>query len=431
MVDLPEVPTLAEGLKHHQAGALGRAQRVYRSILENDPRHADALHLLGVVAHQEGRHSEAVDLIGRAINVQGENPHYYHNRALAFCALEAYPEALHMCERALALDAGLTGIHATRGAALQALGRYEEAVRGYRRLIELDPGSVLGFYNLGTVYKDLGDLEAAADAYQRALALDPDSVELRANLAGIKLEQGAYDDGLALCEGCLQGEPANRLALAYKGVALQGLGDTGSLRALNDFPRLIFEEPLVAPHEALQLNRDLAAHILSHPSLRHEPKLQATRFGKHTGELLVEPKGPMTIFEGLIKDAIRRFVGHVAGFDDHPFVVHLPSEFRLTVWAVVMGNQGFQLPHIHADGYISGVYYVRLPACVDQDTNHQGWIEFGRPPEQFSCPHPPWLKTIRPREGGIVLFPSFFYHRTIPFESDQARISVAFDAVPV
>jgi hypothetical protein len=42
----------------------------------------------------------------------------------------------------------------------------------------------------------------------------------------------------------------------------------------------------------------------------------------------------------------------------------------------------------------------------------------------------PEVQTIRPEEGMLVLFPSYFYHRTIPFESTEERISIAFDAVP-
>ena len=46
------------------------------------------------------------------------------------------------------------------------------------------------------------------------------------------------------------------------------------------------------------------------------------------------------------------------------------------------------------------------------------------------CSFQPNVETIRPEEGMLVLFPSYFYHRTIPFESAQQRICIAFDAIP-
>ena len=64
---------LQDGLKHHQAGRLTEAEACYRRILVTQPGHADALHLLGVIAHQAGRHDLAVELIRKAIQQNGQN----------------------------------------------------------------------------------------------------------------------------------------------------------------------------------------------------------------------------------------------------------------------------------------------------------------------------------------------------------------------
>jgi Rps23 Pro-64 3,4-dihydroxylase Tpa1-like proline 4-hydroxylase len=59
-----------------------------------------------------------------------------------------------------------------------------------------------------------------------------------------------------------------------------------------------------------------------------------------------------------------------------------------------------------------------------------GWVEFGTPPERFLVTTPPDTRAIEPRAGRLVLFPSYFYHRTLPFDSRQRRISIAFDVMP-
>jgi hypothetical protein len=56
----------AAALRHHQAGHLSEAERLYRQVLLADSHHADALHFLGVLAHQAGRNEAAVDMIGKA-----------------------------------------------------------------------------------------------------------------------------------------------------------------------------------------------------------------------------------------------------------------------------------------------------------------------------------------------------------------------------
>ena len=70
MATIPEA--LAIAIQHHQAGRLQAAEQIYRQILAVEPNHADAWHLLGVIAHQVGKHQIAVEYIGRAIGVKGE-----------------------------------------------------------------------------------------------------------------------------------------------------------------------------------------------------------------------------------------------------------------------------------------------------------------------------------------------------------------------
>lgn len=96
-----------------------------------------------------------------------------------------------------------------------------------------------------------------------------------------------------------------------------------------------------------------------------------------------------------------------------------------------MERQGHQLPHTHPDAWISGVYYPKLPQIVNgPGEQHAGWIEFGRPLAEYLGAIEPEVMAVQPREGLLVLFPSYFYHRTIPFDTDEERISVAFDVVP-
>jgi uncharacterized protein (TIGR02466 family) len=101
------------------------------------------------------------------------------------------------------------------------------------------------------------------------------------------------------------------------------------------------------------------------------------------------------------------------------------------MWAVVMDAQGHQLPHIHPAAWLSGVYYVQVPGEIgDDDDGRAGWIEFGAPPDTMNCRGEPKLKIFQPVAGNYFIFPSYLYHRTIPFASKQQRICIAFDAIP-
>ncbi|MCZ6606099.1 MAG: putative 2OG-Fe(II) oxygenase, partial [Alphaproteobacteria bacterium] len=151
-------------------------------------------------------------------------------------------------------------------------------------------------------------------------------------------------------------------------------------------------------------------------------------------EILGGPKGPAAALEGMIRSAVEDYENHMESWparSSHPFIATRPRRWRLTAWAVVLETQGYQTAHIHPDGWLSGVYYVKIPAAIGTAGQGQaGWIEFGRPRAHYHCTREPEVKAFRPEEGLMMVFPSYFYHRTIPFEAAEQRISIAFDVLP-
>ena len=139
----------------------------------------------------------------------------------------------------------------------------------------------------------------------------------------------------------------------------------------------------------------------------------------------------MTAWEALLRKAIEAYRAALPDGSRHPFAVSLPARYKLTAWSVVLESQGHQIPHIHPSAWLSGVYYVaRPPSVAASSEDNAGWIEFGQPPEHYPNKMQAELSLEKPREGLLVLFPSYFYHRTIPFDAAGRRISIAFDVLP-
>lgn len=90
-------------LQHHQAGRLQEAEQLYRQILNAQPNHADALHLLGVIAHQTGNHAVAVELIRKAISLNPTVGSYHNNLGNALKYQGRLEEAIASFQRALGL----------------------------------------------------------------------------------------------------------------------------------------------------------------------------------------------------------------------------------------------------------------------------------------------------------------------------------------
>src|SRR5262249_31936385 len=142
--------------EHHQGGRLDAARQIYLNILQAEPNHADALHLLGVTAHQAGNHQNAVELISRAIRLNGRAPFFHNNLGEAYQALRKFPEAIACYGRALDLMPGYAGTHNNLGNVLKEQGKLEEAAACYRRAIELKPDYAEAHFNLANLLRELG-----------------------------------------------------------------------------------------------------------------------------------------------------------------------------------------------------------------------------------------------------------------------------------
>ena len=97
-------------------------------------------------------------------------------------------------------------------------------------------------------------------------------------------------------------------------------------------------------------NAALARHVCAHSTLVFAPASHATRLGKHSGELLVEPKGPVAVLEGMIRGAAEDYLHSLPADPAHPFLANRPQGLWLTAWSIVLEAQGYQLPHIHNAG---------------------------------------------------------------------------------
>jgi protein O-GlcNAc transferase len=169
-------------LELHRAGRLAEAEQGYRRILEHEPEHADALHLLGVVALQTGHFDAALGLVQRAVALRPDGAVYRNNLGMILERLERGDEAVQAYDAALALDPDYAEACNNLGHLLQRRDRLTEAESWFRKAIQLDPRYAEPHTNLGNLLKDRGDLDEALASYRRAIELRPDLSLLHSNL---------------------------------------------------------------------------------------------------------------------------------------------------------------------------------------------------------------------------------------------------------
>src|SRR2546423_1391769 len=92
------VRAMREAVGHHQAGRFAQAKQIYRRVLAEEPRNADAIHLLGVLAHQTKNHQAAAELISRAITIRPQ-AEFFVNLAEAYRGMGRLGDCAEACTR--------------------------------------------------------------------------------------------------------------------------------------------------------------------------------------------------------------------------------------------------------------------------------------------------------------------------------------------
>ena len=432
-------PLLEQIAALYRAGRRREALEACRRLLVFERGRADVMALAGQLAMELGEVAEAATHLADAVARKPDFAEAQYNLGNALVKLGRRDEAVAAYRRAARLRRDLLPVHANLGNTLYALGRYDEAVEAYRQAVKLAPNTAEAHRNLGIALHEAGDLDGSIAGFRRAVALKPDWTLALQSLANSLMERGAWQEAVAVCDAWLRLSPANVEVLGLKAVALEELGDSAGARYLVDFDRFVQVLEFAAPPDGFAdlaaFNQALARHALQHPTLRVPPEADpryhcATL--RITEEFLAEPKGPAAVFERMIEAAADEYIRTFARRDpSHPFLVNPPRRWQLTSWAAVLDGQGNLNPHVHYAGYISGVYYPRIPQPIGAPGEGMaGWFEFGGGPARFPCKTAPQTRSIQPREGMMLLFPSYFYHRTVPFRSAEPRVSIAFDAIP-
>lgn len=313
----------------HKAGELQNAERGYRAILESEPSHPQALHLLGVIALQCGRSEEAIDLLtqatqakpdftqalnnlGSALNAAGQHsqasavyseaissdPDFvdaHFNLGVSLQSAEKFEPALEAFEQALALDAEFVDAMVNRGATLKSLGRLEESANAFREVIELEPNHPLAHLNLGLTLLDMKAPDAAIEAFRKATEVTPERTDTYIYLARTLLSQGREKDAIGPLERAAEldpddakvqydlakvlldvGDPRAPDARLNLGIALLKSGETES--ALGAFDaNLGLESGLCTPELAMKVMtlKEMSKHQEMEELLGYEEFLRA------------------------------------------------------------------------------------------------------------------------------------------------------------
>lgn len=380
-------------------GEYGQAEAALRDCLRGDPQHVEAHNdLARLVWMRTGDPGQATAMLDDALRRFGGNDALWAARA-AVLQGAGDPRAAYACL-------------ATRVERPQASPALK--VRAGLSALEFDPAIALGLARAAL-------RTAPADAAARTLQV--------AALLGV----GDARSALPECEALRTASPDDQYLIALQTTAWRMLDDVRHAR-LCDYRNLVVTYPLEPPPPWTGLADFLGDVQRSlgrlHDALAHPLLFQSLRHGTETTHDLTASDDPairalFKAFDAPIRDYLARI-----GTGSDPLRCRNHGGYRFNgSWSVRLHAQGFHHSHVHPRGWISSACYVALPRGMSDAADREGVLTFGEP-GIITRPALPPLHDVRPAVGMLVLFPSYFWHGTVPFSVDDARLTVAFDAVP-
>lgn len=459
------------GSAYRKAEQLDEAIAAYRQALQLAPNHGRFWLNLGVALRLNGEPEAALECFDKAGQTGFAGPELTDGRASALLDLGRTNEGMSLYRQIIRNAPTYAAAHKTLAKLVWEQKLPEEPTASLRAALADHPQDVALWQTLfgillpmerwedalaalGKARSAAGDLPmfdyiealardghgdhgAAGRLFEQTIAALPGNADVRSSYARHLLRLKQPDAAARQAEEAARLNPDSQLAWAYLGTAWRMLDDPRE-HWLHDYDRLVVPldvEPPTGVADITTFARMIEEALLPlHRSARH-PLDQTLRGGTQTeGSLFVNKNPVIQSAKRQIELAIAECVRRLPEDDAHPLLRRKSEQVRFAgSWSVrLQGGGGHHVNHVHSEGWISSAFYVQLPACMAENgaASQAGWIQFGEPPVELGLDLPP-RRVVRPAVGRLVLFPSYTWHGTVPFEDDDTRTTIAFDAVPV
>ena len=434
----------------------------YKNALKLQPNTPDLWFNLGIAQTHIQQLDDAAASYKKAIQIKPDFFEAFGNLGTVLQAQGKLNAAIESYQKGSKINPQDARAYFNLGTALRDNGALNDAINSYKKAIALFANYTDAHNNLGETLRDSGDMDAAVKSYQAALLLNPSHAQANYNMAEFLVlakqfaqaipyfEASQLDDWQEKCLYCLykaedfEAFKTRRDALIATLPANQHCSPF--LATLSTHYSINFKS--ADPYQFCANGLDFVYHQ-SLPELTSGSLLKELLHDIHTADIAERKQGRLTngqqsagnLFKrnessfqslaALIKQQFLAYKQHFADADC-ALIQAFPDELEFTSsWYVKMQQGGHLNAHIHEIGWISGAVYLAMPPTNGLESafeygTHGDDYPILAPQNALSFP----TAQIMPKVGDIVLFPSSLFHRTIPFNSVDSRICIAFDLKP-
>ncbi len=222
----------------HLAGHHEDAFKLYARVLEAVPNHPDALHFMGILAHNRGCEADAIRLMSHSVELVPDHAGFRNNLGNLLLDNGRFEEAERQYRHALDLDPDRPDALNNYAVLCKGLGRYQEAERSLLRVLDLDPDFTDARNNLADLYYRLGRIEESLGQAKVAQERAPRDIRTHEMRGAILCKLRRFDEAAKAYQAWLEKEPGNPKALHHLAACT---GQGVPTRASDAYVQLVFD----------------------------------------------------------------------------------------------------------------------------------------------------------------------------------------------
>ena len=443
-------------LRNHQKKNYQVAINLYKRVLKLEPKHLDAHHNLGVVFQEIREYQEAKNYYEKVIEIDPNHAIAQINLGGILNRLGEHSKAISCYEKAIEIDPNHVIAHNNLGTIFNALGNNPKAISCYEKAIEIDPNHAIAHNNLGTMFNVLGNNPKAISCYEKAIEINPNYTDALYNLGvlffSIKKYKNAaeqfklinYKNSKSYLLNCLYNmDDKSTFFKVLDDLINQGESNPiiGSLTSRSEIkygikkPNLFCKEPLkytlmtnlTEEYDFENFFVKPIKDILKENTFSFRRQDLLKNSNQTAGNIFDKKNNFLDKIKDIIHLEVKKYQEHFKESTEG-VIKNWPNSYSIYAWLVSMKSGGKINPHMHDVGWLSGSFYINVPPKLKTDSGNLVVCIDDNEQESGNNLNP--KKIMNVVTGSLCLFPSSLYHYTIPFESKEDRIVLAFDVRP-
>ncbi len=433
------------------------AINAYKEAIAINPTAETIYNNLGNAQKNNGDLNASIESFENAINI---NPNYaeaYYNLGITNFIKRDYDASFRNFSKSLEIKPNLGDSYYNIGNIHYEKKEYDLAIKNYNKAIELIPNHFDSFNNLGNVYKDIKNYKMSLKCYLLALEINPNLSNTKKNLGELYYSLEDYEKAkkcfqefndaksvAKVIECSYQNGNINDFVTEINKVKLKNECNV-RVAAVSTFGCNQFKIKDIYPFchkpEKLFLVDNLENYIQDYQTYIQnlsnevesldniwETPHTTTRNGfQTTGNLFSDCSKNLKILEKIITNQLEKYFKKYYN-PSYSLFKNWPTNLKLNGWYVKLLQEGHQESHIHPDGLVSGVFYLKV---VQNPTEFEGAIELSQHGYNYKVLSHDYPRIMhQPKIGDLILFPSSLFHKTIPVKQNVERCVIAFDLLP-